>query len=108
MAKRVRGDACEPGILHHLYRTEILSALDPRVVAEELTAMAGGRVPVMLCYEKPDGHQWCHRALAARWLCEARNVSLPEFGFEHLPQDQHPLMPEALRRPTIKPPEVES
>jgi hypothetical protein len=81
-----------------LYRAEILAPLDPRAVADELLAMAAGRVPVLLCFERPNEGAWCHRALAAAWLAEALGEVVPEFGFETLPQAEHPLLPLELRR----------
>ena len=83
---------------YQLYRTEILGRLDPRLVADALLGLGGGRVPVLLCYEPPTAGQWCHRAMAAEWLAEALGATVPEFGFELLPQHEHPLMPPQLRR----------
>jgi hypothetical protein len=91
---------------YHLYRTEILGPLDARVVADDLVRLAGGLVPVILCYERPPSQpalidgvgDWCHRAMAAEWLAEALGFVVPEFGFESLPQHEHPLMPLQLRR----------
>lgn len=91
---------------YHLYRTEILGPLDPRAVADHLTQLAGGLVPVLLCYERPPAQSamlagpgdWCHRAMVAEWLAESLGVTVPEFGFEALPQHEHPLMPPQLRR----------
>ena len=83
---------------YRLYRTEILGRLDPRLVADALLGLAGGRVPVLLCYELPTPGQWCHRAMAAEWLAEAFGATVPEFGLESLPQHEHPLMPPQLRR----------
>ena len=83
---------------YKLYRTEILGCLDPRVVADALLGLAAGHVPVLLCYEQPVPGQWCHRAMAAEWLAEALGAAVPEFGFEALPQHEHPLMPPQLRR----------
>ena len=83
---------------YQLYRTEILGRLDPRLVADALLGLGGGRVPVLLCYEPPTAGQWCHRAMAAEWLAEALGATVPEFGFESLPQHEHPLMPPQLRR----------
>ena len=91
---------------YHLYRTEILDRLDPRSVADDLTRLAEGLVPVMLCYERPPAQstmiagtgEWCHRAMAAEWLAEALGFPVPEVGFEDLPQHEHPLMPPQLRR----------
>jgi hypothetical protein len=43
--------------------------------------MAGGRVPVLLCFERPnDPGKWCHRSLAVQWLAEALGVTVPEFS----------------------------
>lgn len=91
---------------YHLYRTEILGPLNPRTVADDLARLAGGLVPVILCYERPSPQatmltgagDWCHRAMAAEWLAEALGFVVPEFGFEELPQQEHPLMPLQLRR----------
>jgi hypothetical protein len=84
---------------YHRYQTEILGALDPRVIAAEMIDLARGGIPVMLCYERPGTGQWCHRAMAAEWLAEALGQPVPEVGFEGLPQGDHPLMPPELRRP---------
>lgn len=81
------------------YRIEILGPLDPRAVAAELIHMANDRVPVIVCYERPGGTSWCHRAMAAEWLSQALGRVVPEFGFETLAQHDHPLLPEQLRRP---------
>jgi len=91
---------------YHLYRTEILGPLDPRTVADDLTRLAGGLIPVILCYERPPAQatlitgegDWCHRAMAAEWLAEALGFVVPEVGYEALPQHEHPLMPLQLRR----------
>jgi hypothetical protein len=83
---------------YHRYRTEILGPLNPRTVAEELTEMAAGRIPVLLCFETPTGRSWCHRAMAAEWLAEALGRPVPEYGYEAYPERHHPLMPIALRR----------
>lgn len=56
----VRLDECR-----HLYRTEILSPLDSRVIAAKLVDLAGDGVPGMWCYERPGCHDWPHRAMAA-------------------------------------------
>ena len=77
------------------YQAEVLDKLDPKAVAAELAALAGGRVPVLCCFERPHTGQWCHRALAAAWLAEALGEPVPEFGFEGLAQAEHPLRPPA-------------
>src|ERR1019366_452407 len=83
---------------YHLYRTEVLGPLNPRTVADDLVRLGGGLVPVILCYERPCGADWCHRAMAAEWLAEALGFVVPEVGYEALPQHEHPLMPPQLRR----------
>ena len=53
----------------------------------------------MHCFERPgtsDG--WCHRALTARWLSTSLGIEVPEFGYEHLAQAEHPMLPPSLRR----------
>ena len=80
------------------YRAEILAPLDPKKVRDDLQRLSLGKVPVLLCYEKPGGADWCHRAMAAEWLAETLGVAVPEFGYETLSQAEHPLMPPQLRR----------
>src|SRR5579884_1596976 len=80
------------------YWAEVLAPLDPRVVAKEIIALSRGRTPVLVCYERAGGPGWCHRALVAEWLADALGCPVPEFGFEHLPQHEHPLMHPSLRR----------
>ncbi len=75
------------------YKDEILAPLDAHRVAAELVAMAEGRVAALLCFERPRRGQWCHRALVAGWLADALGRPVPEFGYEHLPQHEHPLLP---------------
>ena len=87
-----------PQEYERLYQREVLSPLDPRQVADEIEALAGGKIAVLCCYERVGGPGWCHRALAARWLAEALGELVPEVGFEHLAQDDHPLMAPELRR----------
>ena len=81
-----------------LYRKEVLGPLRPRDVAEQLAELAGGRIPVIVCFERVGDPIWCHRALAAEWLAEGLGGTVPEFGHEHLPQHEHPLMHVSLRR----------
>ena len=80
------------------YRTEILGPLHPHKVRDDLDRLAAGRIPVLLCYERPGGADWCHRAMATEWLAEALGAAIPEFGYETLSQGEHPLMPPQLRR----------
>jgi hypothetical protein len=90
--------SAEPDEYVRRYHAEILAPLDPEVVAAELTEMAAGKVPVMLCFEQANGRDWCHRSLAAEWLADALDEPVSEFGHEHLPQPLHPLTPPSHRR----------
>ena len=74
---------------------DLLSRLDPERVLEELLQLSGGRVPVLCCFEKVGGAQWCHRSLAAAWLAQGLGIVVPEVGFENLAMDLHPLLPQA-------------
>jgi len=79
------------------YREEILARLDPLKVAAKIRDLAGGRVAVLLCFEQAGRGEWCHRAMVATWLSKAIGEPVPEYGFENLPQDRHPLLPRELR-----------
>ena len=92
-------NSVEPAEYARLYREEILSRLDPEAVAAELRKLAWERIPVLVCFEKPGRGAWCHRAMAAQWLANGIGEPVPELGFEHLPQDQHPLLPLELDLP---------
>lgn len=76
-----------------LYRDEVLARLDRSRVIADLEQMAQGRDVALLCFEPANGRDWCHRSMAAAWLGEGLGRVVPEFGFDHLPQDQHPLLP---------------
>ena len=76
-----------------LYATEILAPLDPRKVVAELQALAGDKVPVLCCFERAGGTQWCHRSLAAPWLAQALHMDVSELGYEDWPPNLHPLAP---------------
>jgi Protein of unknown function, DUF488 len=93
--------SCTPREYCRLYSAEILAALDPQEIAARMMAKAEGRVPVLVCFEQAGKPGWCHRALAAEWLAAALGHPVPELGFEHLPQDQHPLAP-PIPRPWLR------
>ena len=80
--------------------SEQLSHLSPSYVYRRLIGCAWGASTVaMHCFERPgtsDG--WCHRALTARWLSTSLGIEVPEFGYEHLAQAEHPMLPPSLRR----------
>jgi hypothetical protein len=84
-------DGLDPTEWEARYRTEVLDRLDPRVVQDEIMQRAGDQIPVLCCFERVGGGQWCHRALAAAWLAEGLGVAVPEIGHEDQPL--HPLRP---------------
>ena len=79
---------------------EQLGHLDPDYVSHRLIGCAAGApIVALLCFERPftdDG--WCHRSLTAAWLSKEIGVPVPEFGYEHLPQADHPMLPPSLKR----------
>lgn len=79
------------------YNTEVLGRLDAGQTFDEIMMIAGGKTPVLVCFESVNGPQWCHRSLTARWLSQALGIQVPEFGYPHLVQHDHPLLPPHLR-----------
>ena len=66
------------------YNGETLGVLDPAVVVRQLTEIADGRIPALLCWELPTPSiKWCHRSLVSVWLWERMGLEVPEFGLEH-------------------------
>jgi hypothetical protein len=83
----------------HLYQAEVLDRLDPATVVHELDELAVGRIPVLLCYEKPDGSGgFCHRSLVSVWLANTLGLVVPEFGFENRAIGEHPLLPSMAKQ----------
>ena len=61
------------------FKEEILGKLDPMKVVLDIFQLANGKIPVLLCYEKPG--DFCHRHLVADWL-NTNNELLERFiGF---------------------------
>lgn len=85
-----------------LYAEQVLSKLDPRRVVEDLIEIAGGQVPVLVCYEKPDTPaelDWCHRSLVSVWFRETIGLDVPELGRETCGcGHSHPKLHPSLRR----------
>ena len=68
-----------------VYRTlyfDQLAKLDARGVLADLTGLAAGAEPVLLCYERPPftADNWCHRRMAASWLEQALGIDVPELA----------------------------
>ena len=65
-----------------LYMTQ-LDALDPQTVLHDLAALARGRIPALLCFEKPPPNQaWCHRGLVSAWFSDRLHLRVAEYGHE--------------------------
>jgi hypothetical protein len=76
-----------------------LAGLDPRRVLRQILECGSGAPGIaLICFERPaTGDGWCHRALAASWLAAGLGIVVPEYGFEHLKQEDHPMLPPSLR-----------
>ena len=57
------------------YSAEVLAPLDPAEVWADLHRLAGGRVPVVVCFERIGSCSWCHRAIVAKWASEGPRLS---------------------------------
>ncbi len=65
-----------------VYVGEILAALDPQTVVDDLHRLAGDAEPVLLCWERSPlgpGNE-CHRRMVAEWLSETLGLDVPELG----------------------------
>lgn len=91
-------NSVDPATYYRRYRQEILGVLDPRRTWDELHRLAGAHEPVLLCFEKPGGPQWCHRALISEWFLEQLGEHVPELGQDQsLTGRAHPLFLPRLR-----------
>jgi|GEM_PF-1003852 len=76
-----------------------LADLDPVRVVERIRCEAGGKTPVLACFCKPGGSNWCHRAWVSVWLAHRASLDVPEFGMEDAGSGaSHPLLPKEYRR----------
>ncbi len=81
---------------NRLYQQQ-LDQLDPELVYRRLAALAAGQpCAALLCFERPETGQCCHRSMVATWMGTALGIRIPEYGFEHLPPDDHPMMGPSL------------
>ncbi len=67
-----------------IYVGEILAALDPQTVVDDLHRLAGEAEPVLLCWERSadltSGKTFCLRRMVAEWLGETLGLDVPEVG----------------------------
>jgi hypothetical protein len=75
--------AVEAEEFRHRYLAQ-MNLLDVAEVLTDLSAMAGGRIPAVLCFERPPPDPaWCHRGLVSAWLADRLGVQVVEYGHEH-------------------------
>ena len=70
-------NALSPLLCARSYFKEVLYALDPWTVYNEIGAEA-----ILLCWEKPG--EFCHRRIVAAWFEWHLKVNVPELGDENL------------------------
>ena len=76
-----------------------LAALDPVRVVERIRCEAAGKVPVLTCFCKPGGSNWCHRAWVSVWLAHRAGLTVEEYGFEGQGfAASHIMLPAEFRR----------
>jgi hypothetical protein len=64
-----------------LYFAEVLGPLNPSRTVEELMALAGGKIPVLLCWEPATPRpEWCHRGFVSAWLHDTLGLEVYEVG----------------------------
>jgi hypothetical protein len=77
-----------------------LSVLDPVKVVEDLAAMAGGRIPALLCFESASEAAWCHRGLVSAWFADTLGLHVVEYGHADAGWGwSHPLLRAKWRQP---------
>lgn len=72
-----------------------LHRLDPARVIAELLRLAGpDHPPVLMCFCRLDRlGSWCHRSMAAEWLCEEAGVEVRELEPGQVPERQSGQLP---------------
>jgi len=81
---------------YHAYRSRYfaqLKELDPHRVIADLHRLAGyDQSPVLLCFCRLDrAGSWCHRTMAAEWLCENTGIEVKELEPEYVQQGRAQL-----------------
>ncbi len=87
-----------PDEFQRRYQDEVLPRLDPAKTFIELTTIAAGRIPALLCFEPPEpGPLWCHRALVSVWFQECLELNVFEVGQECSGCGRrHPKLPQSV------------
>lgn len=78
---------------------EGLRQLDPRRTVDRMAELSGGCDVALLCYERPDDEDFCHRAYISAWLHDTLGIEVFEQGLEHEGCGwKHPKMPAQYRQ----------
>lgn len=80
----------------HLYLRQ-LAALDPEQALRDITVLADGKTPALLCHERPPpDSRWCHRGLVSAWFSDTLGMAIAEYGHEADSTGwRHPKLPVA-------------
>ena len=72
-----------------------LEQLDPNAVLADIVRIADGKVPALLCFERPPPNpEWCHRGLVSAWFSDKLGLRLVEFRREYAGWGwAHPKLP---------------
>jgi Protein of unknown function, DUF488 len=85
-----------PAEYRRLYLDQ-LAALDAQAVVDKLHTLGEGRDVALLCFERPDDAQWCHRGYVAGWFYDQLGLKVFEHGYErHGCGWRHPKIPHDL------------
>ena len=80
-----------------LYVTQ-LAALDPCDIIRKIECLGAGRTVALLCWERPNDENFCHRGFVSWWLKEEMGLNIYEFGRENDgPGPFHPKLPDGYR-----------
>ena len=70
----------------------MLANLDPAQVMADLINISDGKVPALVCYEKPGVDGWCHRGMVSVWLHQQLGIEVAEYGHDGFGL-QHVMLP---------------
>lgn len=91
-------NAVGPDEYRRRYFGEVLDRLDPQTVVDQIRKLADDKVAVLVCYEKPNDNQFCHRAYVSAWLKDRLGLEVPELGLEAKGTGwSHPKLPDMHR-----------
>lgn len=60
------------------FNKDVLNNLKAYEVLSKLKELANGKIPCLICYEKPG--DFCHRHLVAEWLKNNCNIEVEEYS----------------------------